>query len=124
MDWIPLVSALVGGLGIGSIITSVINHFLSERRSNKERVFTVKKEAYLGLLDALHAGLVDPKRRSDHEHWRNVVGIVGSPEVWKNAEKLVTSRPKTEERDRLHIDLLNSMRTDLGIYQRELKING
>jgi hypothetical protein len=51
MDWI---AALIGGLGIGSVLTRVVEHFFSRRTLLQERDYQEMREAYLGLLGALH----------------------------------------------------------------------
>jgi len=117
MDWIAF---LVGGLGIGAIVKSVTDHYLFKRKAVEERTFSVKKEAYLSLLESLHAALTDPNRSSDYEHWINVVSIVGSPEVRISTNDLINSKPGGDERNKAHLRLLNSIRKDLCIDPREL----
>ena len=57
MEWIV---ALVGGLGIGSLITSVATHLMARRGVTNDRWYQEKREAYLGLLEALHVAATRP----------------------------------------------------------------
>jgi hypothetical protein len=51
MDWIlPLIGGLGLGLGLGSLLKSVIDHFNARRALTQDRLYQEKREAYLGLL--------------------------------------------------------------------------
>jgi pantothenate kinase len=51
---------MVGGLGLGTLIQSVVTHTLNIKSKNTERLYAEKRETYLGLLDALHQAAVNP----------------------------------------------------------------
>lgn len=55
-----IVLGLIGGLGIGTLLTAVVTHFISRHSASLDRVYCEKREAYLGLLDALHRAAVQP----------------------------------------------------------------
>lgn len=57
MDWIL---PLIGGLGIGAVIKSVVDNFNTRRAVSQDRRYKEKREAYLGLLSALHKAAVQP----------------------------------------------------------------
>ena len=57
MDWIL---PLIAGRGLGSIIKSIADHFMSRRASDHDRWYQEKREAYTGLLTALHDAAVRP----------------------------------------------------------------
>jgi hypothetical protein len=51
MEWIL---PLFGGLGLGSLLTKIVDHYLAKQQSKEMRIYQEKREAYLGLLEALH----------------------------------------------------------------------
>jgi hypothetical protein len=63
MNW----AELVGGLGVGSLITSLATQFMTRRAATNDRLFQEKREAYLGLLKALHDAAVEPSRSRTHK---------------------------------------------------------
>lgn len=51
---------LIGGLGIGSLLKGLVDHFLAVKTKSIDRVYQEKREAYLGLLQALREVAVKP----------------------------------------------------------------
>lgn len=58
MEWLL---PLIGGLGIGSLATKVVEIWLSNKKSLESRIYQEKREAYLGLIDAIRNVIIDPK---------------------------------------------------------------
>ncbi|RUR21750.1 hypothetical protein ELY20_11005 [Legionella qingyii] len=56
------VLAVLGGLGVGSLLNSLVAHFTNQRSKQKERRYEEKKAAYIGLLTSLHDAAVYPLR--------------------------------------------------------------
>ncbi|NHZ48848.1 hypothetical protein [Nitratidesulfovibrio liaohensis] len=118
----PLLSALapvLGGVGIGSLLTVVAQHWVTKKREHEQRTFTEKKAAYTGLLQALHDCVVNPSDNSLKKFALALahVHIFGSPESIQYAELLKNTAPNSQERDLAFTELLNAMRNDLGIVQ-------
>ncbi|MBB4569046.1 hypothetical protein [Rhizobium leucaenae] len=113
MDW---VLPLIGGLGIGSLLKSVIDNFNSRRAVMKDRLYQEKREAYLGLLGALHKAAVQPsdENSKDFALWQTRCQLFGSPDAARFAQAIVETndRPRSE-RESAFSGLIESMRDDL-----------
>lgn len=119
MDWINIIVAIIGGIGLGNIIT----HYLSGRENKKERIFNKKEEAYLGLLHSIYLAAIEPSEKSSKNYalWQTRVSIVGSPDVIKFAKNFVDNLPNSQERYTAFDNLVNSIRNDLNIDTRKIK---
>jgi hypothetical protein len=111
-----LILALVGGLGLGSLLKSVIDHFISRRAITRDRLYQEKREAYLGLLGALHKAAVQPSdaHSKDFALWQTRCELFSSWEVSRFAQKMVdTNDRRGQERGAAFAGLVKSMREDL-----------
>src|SRR5690606_29175306 len=61
MEWIL---PLLAGLGIGSLLKSMADHFMARRASTSDRWYQEKRESYLGLLQALHDAAIHPSDKN------------------------------------------------------------
>jgi len=113
MEW---VLPLVGGLGLGSLLKSVIDHFNNRRAVTQDRLYQEKREAYLGLLGALHKAAVKHSDENSKEFalWQTHCQLFGSPEVSKFAQAIVDTNDRPHpEREAAFKGLVESMREDL-----------
>jgi hypothetical protein len=112
MEW---AIGLIGGLGIGSLITSVVTHFMSRRATTSDRWYQEKREAYLGLLTALHDAAVRPSDESSKAYalWQTRCELFGSPTVAKHVQRIVDTNDKRPEREDAFRDLIEAMKADL-----------
>lgn len=113
MEW---TIGLIGGLGIGSLITSVAGHFMARRAATSDRWYNEKRESYLGLLDALHKAAVHPSDAHSKAFalWQTRCELFGSPSVARYAQQMVdTNDGPATERDRAFRGLIEAMRADL-----------
>ena len=113
MEW---VLPLIGGLGLGSLLKSVIDNFNSRRAVMTDRLYQEKREAYLGLLGALHKAAVLPSDENSKEFalWQTRCQLFGSSDVSQFAQALVdTNDSPRAERDSAFKGLIESMRKDL-----------
>jgi hypothetical protein len=112
-ELIPLITAF----GLGSIMTALIQSWLTQRSKEDERSFGEKQKAYVGLLEAYHRAAVE---RSDEAakafaYWQMRCELV-APEPVRNAiRRIVETNDDRAGRDKAHEDLKMSMRADLGI---------
>jgi hypothetical protein len=122
MDWQTGI-ALVGVFGLGGIFQSALTHWLGRKKDKAERVFEEKKEAYIGLIEALYAATIEPNGKSakDYGHWHIRTQLVGSPGVIEFSETLRDSKPHSPERKNAMENLFQEMRNDLNIDIRKLK---
>lgn len=115
MEW---VLPLIGGLGLGSLLKSAIDHFITRRAAVSDRLYQEKREAYLGLLDALHRAAVEPsdKNSKNYALWQTRCELFGSPKVARFAQEIVdTNAGPPAERDRAFQGLVHAMRQDLSL---------
>lgn len=113
MEWIL---PLVGGLGIGAILKSIIDHYNGRRAISEDRIYHEKREAYLGLLEALYKAAVQHSDKNSKEFalWQTRCQLFGSPDVSKFAQAIIDTndRPRVE-REAAFNGLINAMREDL-----------
>ena len=108
--------ALLGGLGLGSILNTLISAWVTRSAKHSDRLFEQKKEAYLGLLSALHAAAVQPSDEASKAYalWQTKCNLFGSEEVSRFAQMIVdTNDSPRNERDTAFNGLLSAMRDDL-----------
>ncbi|MGR6862699.1 hypothetical protein ACU5EH_21805 [Aliivibrio salmonicida] len=76
------------------------------------------KNAYLGLLDALHKAVVEPSNAASKEYaiWRAKCSLFGSKDVVHFAQKMVDTNDDRVEREKAFNGLLEVMRKDLSEY--------
>lgn len=113
MEW---VLPLLGGLGLGSLLKSLIDHFNMRRAVTKDRLYQEKREAYLGLLGALHKAAVHPSdaNSKDFALWQTRCQLFGSPDVSHFAQAIVNTNAAARiERAAAFNGLVESMRKDL-----------
>jgi hypothetical protein len=119
VDWIL---PLIGGLGLGSLLNSVVSFLMQRSAERRSRAFAEKKEAYQGLLSALHEAAVRPSDANAKQYalWSMRVSLVGSPTVARIAEVIPNASPNTLLRTTAFESLVVEMRKDLGVDLRPL----
>ena len=113
MEW---VLPLLAGLAIGSLLKSAADHLMSRRASVHDRWYQEKREAYLGLLAALHDAAVQPSDANSKAYalWQPRCDLFGSKDVSTWAQEMVnTSDRLGPERDAAFQNLIAAMRADL-----------
>ncbi|AVA23215.1 hypothetical protein [Rhizobium sp. NXC24] len=113
MEWVV---PLVGGLGLGSLLKTVIDHFNSRRAVTKDRLYQEKREAYIGLLGALHKAAIQHSNENSKEYalWQTRCQLFGSSEVSRFAQAILdTNDGPRDERDAAFHGLIETMRKDL-----------
>ena len=113
MEWLL---PLIGGLGLGAVIKSIIDFFLNKNTARQKIRYSEMREAYLGLLDSLHRAAVEPsdKASKDFALWQTRVQLFGSSEVAKSVQGIVdTNSGPRELRDKHFKDMISQMTKDL-----------
>ena len=109
--------SFLGGLGAGSVLSALVQHFLSKRVHRADLLFKERNEVFQGLLQALEnlevKDSVENAKR--FAFWAARAEIIASSETYKAIEHLKTTKPYGEER-RIGMDaMLQNMRKDLDI---------
>ena len=111
-----VVLGLLGGLGIGSVLTAFVTHWISHRASIQDRWYQERREAYLGLVQSLHNAAVAPSDVASKAYalWQTRCDLFGSPEVARCTQRIVeiNDGPRSD-RETAFRDLLAAMRVDL-----------
>jgi hypothetical protein len=112
MEWIL---ALIGGLGIGSLLTTIVNHFLSKKSGTATRRYQEKREAYLGMAKALYDTEIEPgpKNAKMFGYYLNLAKIFGSHDVVRTAQKVIESAPNSQNRNTALTNFYKAIRKDL-----------
>lgn len=114
MDW-TLVSGVVGGLGLGTLINSLYTSYSSQKSVRVQRLYGEKRDAYIGLLNALHVAAISPSNESSKNYalWQTKCSLFGSKDVIEAAQMIVETNDNRKRRDIAFDSLLNAMRKDL-----------
>ena len=113
MEWLL---PLVGGLGIGAIFKSIVDYFFSKNTAKKKTQYTEMREAYLGLLNALHKAAVEPSDQNSKEFalWQTKVQLFGSEAVSNAVQGIIdTNDGPRSKRDDFFREMVAEMRKDL-----------
>ena len=113
IDWL----GFLGAFGLGSVITALVQSWLSTRTQERDRSFRERKEAYIGLLEAYHQAAIEgtDEASKNFAYWQIRCDIVGPPTVRNAIEEIIASNADKKSRLRAHEMLKSSMRQDLGI---------
>lgn len=113
---INTVLAIFGGLGVGSLLNTLISHFTHQKSKQKDRRYEEKKAAYIGLLTSLHDAAVTHSDANSKAYalWQTKCQIFGSSGVSKFAQEIIdTNQGPREARDKAFQSLLSAIRQDL-----------
>jgi len=108
--------AIVTAFGLGSILTSFVSWFVSNRSIIKQRKYDERKEAYVGLLESWI------KQEKDHfsansgldvGHWLLRAQLVASENVFLLLKNWENSVPGADDRIEVTNKLKSAMRDDL-----------
>ncbi|GGB52196.1 hypothetical protein GCM10011316_25250 [Roseibium aquae] len=112
-------TAVPGGIGIGAIAQSLVQHWLANKKYNREGEYKAKREAYLGFLNAISKSETTPNQENSITggHWINRCLLVCSEEIDGLLTKYLETNPVDQQ---VHPEwpivfspLLNAMRSDL-----------
>jgi hypothetical protein len=109
------IAAFLGGLGAGSVVTAILQHYLSRRAQQADVLRKDRSEVYAGLLQALEAlevtdSVANAKRFG---MWAARAEIVASSAVVSAISAMRATPPNSTQRDSALTYLLRCMRSDL-----------
>jgi hypothetical protein len=113
MEW---VLPLLAGLGIGSLLKSIVDHFMARQANISDRWYQEKREAYLGLLKSLHDAALHPCNENSKAFalWQTRCELFGSKDVTRSAQAIVdTNNGPRDQRNEAFKNLLQAMKADL-----------
>ena len=115
-----LIIPLLTAFGAGSVVTALIQAFLTQISKKSERSFAEKKEAYVGLLKAYHEAAVNPSEESSKNFafWQMRCELVAPKAVRLAIENIITTNDNRDARYKAHEELKDRLRKDLGVIRR------
>lgn len=119
MPSLSQIIAFLSGLGAGSVVTAIVQHWLQRRRRKEKTKFVERKAAFDGLLKAYFALDQESSRHNQarFDMWANRVRLVGSKNVVEALDDLRNTEPYTKERIDAHERLMEAMRKDLEVVE-------
>jgi hypothetical protein len=89
-----LVAAGLGGV-IGSLLTTFVQGWLAQRSAQNVRNFQEKREAYVGILEAIHNADINETREAalTAGYWYNRCQLVASKDVLRAMSMLFETNP-------------------------------
>lgn len=110
---LPLLTAF----GLGSIVTALMQAWLSQRSKQDERAFAEKQKAYIGLLEAYHRAAVEgtDETAKAFAYWQMRCELVAPPSVREAIARIVETNDNRAGREAAHNQMKSAMRSDLRI---------
>jgi len=109
---INLFAALIGGLGIGSLLTA----FVKERFDKKKFIYTEKHAIYAGYLQALSNTISEESTEDSKQqvvYWTTRLKLIAPHSIIAKAEAFFQSDTTGDKFVKLREDLVNNMAEDL-----------
>ena len=112
MEW---VAPLLAGLGLGTLLTTIANHLMTRRASLSDRLYQEKREAYLGLLNAIYTAASEPSdtNAKSYAHWHARCKVFGADDVERYAGLFADMSAAWDVRGERFEKLVAAMRADL-----------
>lgn len=115
MNWLSILTAF----GVGSIVTALIQAWLSQRSKKDERSFCDKRAAYIGLLEAYHRAAVEgiDDAAKNFAYWQIRCEVVAPEYVREAIKRIIETNEDRIARSEAHEALKAALRRDLSITQ-------
>ncbi len=113
----PEAASLLAAFGLGSIITTMVQSFLSARASKRQLSYNEGKEAYIGLLKAYRRAAAEQTKVAsiEAEYWRFRCELVAPKSVRDAVDMLFESERKSSARAEAEELMKAAFRNDLGV---------
>lgn len=110
---VPLLTAF----GLGSIATTLIQSWLTQRSKRDDRRFQEKQTAYIGLLEAYHRAALEGTDETSKAfaYWQMRCELVAPASVRDAIRRIVETNDDRPERIKADRDMKEAMRADLDI---------
>ena len=108
---------LIGGFGIGTIVTTIVQHFLKRKSYKDDRIYQERKEVFIGILQTIEdlQNNFSKEKSSRLGYWIARSKLVATNSVNKELAILVQTKAVSQERDTSMENLLLLMKKDLGL---------
>lgn len=108
---------LLAGLGLGSVPTTVLQVYLSRKDRAHAESYRERRDAYIGLEEAIYPSEVDPTSASalGIGHWAARCELMAPASVREAVALFIKSEPGTQTRRNAIQSMRAAMRKDLGV---------
>lgn len=115
MDQLGSIAAFLGGVGAGSTVTALIQHFLARRSQRADLLHSNRTKAFTGVLRALEALEVShtQEKAKSFGYWVCRTQLVASDRVVEAISRMRATDPMTPQREQAMQEMLGAMRADL-----------
>jgi hypothetical protein len=109
--------SLLTAFGMGSIITALVQSWLSRRSQTDERRFREKQQAYIGLLEAYHRAATErtAEAAKNFAYWQMRSSLVAPLAVRLAVQKVIDTNEDKQGRALAQQEMEEEMRKDLGV---------
>lgn len=113
MDILSLLTAF----GLGSVVTALIQAWLTQKSKHDERSFREKQAAYVGLLEAYRRAAIEGTDEAGKHfaYWQMRCELVAPQAVREAIRNVVETNDDRAGREKADANLRVAMRIDLGI---------
>lgn len=111
MDYLSLIVTFIGGIGIGTVISTLIGNV----SSNNRMLFDLKLIKYCNLIQSYRNAVIaksDEKSRQKYVSCHQQLKLIAPDDIIKTSEKLFTSNDSLT----IQNELVDLMRSDLQKY--------
>jgi hypothetical protein len=115
MDILPIFS----GIGIGAVITTVVQAWITNRNEISKRNFQERKECYVGLLEAYHRAAVEDSDAAakNFGYWQMRCELVAPADVREAIQEIVNTNDTPSARNVADENLKRVLRKDMKVAQ-------
>lgn len=105
----------LGGLGVGSVLTTWVKAHLDNKQMLSKRAFEEKRDAYVSYLNVVASSQTMPQKEALWARTAAIerINLCGSPEVVRLLE-IASNTPPNSPRDDVN-KLIQAMREDLSL---------
>jgi hypothetical protein len=109
--------SLLTAFGLGSIVTALVQAWLSRRYTLDERNFQERKSAYIGLLEAYHRAAIEgtDEAAKSFALWQMRCELVAPAPVCNAISQIIATNEDRHGRNIAHENLKIAMRADLKV---------
>ncbi|MEO9900957.1 MAG: hypothetical protein ABJP02_06310 [Parasphingorhabdus sp.] len=116
MDFTIFISLLTA-FGFGSIVTALVQSWISKKFKIDQRSFDERKAAYIGLLEAYHKAAIEGSDAAAKEfaYWQMRCELVSPPTVRRAIQEMIETNDDANARHIAQENLEQELRKDLKI---------
>jgi hypothetical protein len=107
--------ALLGGIGLGAILKSIVDYFLNKKSSRSKTQYIETCEAYVGILSALHKISIIKNHETSKDfglaHMK--VRLFGSEKVASLISEAINADTESRKNEILEKEMIDAMKSDL-----------